>query len=173
VSDWREFVESIDDSHPMTTDRRHIRMLCEAVEGRRWRILELGSHMGLSAAAMALASPESSITAVDLSDTVAEAMRETYWATLGITNIFPVTADAEVYLSQCQPGQFDFVFHDAVHGPAAFLEYLGCAEVTGSILAIHDFEQLDDSMQAAVAAKFSTTVADADSRGRSLFLGWK
>ncbi len=173
MSDWREFVESIDDSHPMTTDRRHIRMLCEAVEGKQWRILELGSHRGLSAAAMALASPESAITAVDLSDTVAEAMRSTYWASLGITNISPVTVDAASYLSQCHPGQFDLVFHDAVHGPAAFLEYLGCVEITSSILAIHDFEQLDDAMQAAVAAKFSTTGIDTDSKGRALFVGWR
>ena len=36
MTGWREFVDFLDDSHPMTTDRKHIRMLCEAVEGKEW-----------------------------------------------------------------------------------------------------------------------------------------
>jgi hypothetical protein len=172
MTGWREFVDSIDDSHPMTTDRRHIGKLCEAVEGQAWRILELGSHAGLSTAAMALAAPRSTITAVDLCDTVSEAMRTTYWATLGITNITPVAGSAGDFLSSCLPGQFDFIFHDAVHGPAAFFEYLGCAEVTSG-LAIHDYEQLPAEMQSAVSAQFAHTATDADAKGRVLFLGWK
>lgn len=172
MTSWREFVESIDDSHSMTTDRRHIRMICEAVEGREWRILELGSHAGLSAAAMATAAPRSTLTAVDLCDTVAEAMRTTYWASLGITNIKPVAGSAGDFLSSCTPGQFEFIFHDAVHGPAAFFEYLGCAEIASG-LAIHDFEQLPPEMRQAVEAKFAHTTTDADSKGRVLFLGWK
>ena len=126
----------------------------------------------VSPAAMALAAPGSTITAVDLCDTVSEAMRTTYWATLGLTNIEPVAASAGDFLSSCLPGQFDFVFHDAVHGPAAFFEYLGCAEITSG-LAIHDYEQLPAEMQAAIEAKFSTTATDADGKGRVLFLGWK
>ena len=156
----------------MTTDKRHIGKLCEAVEGQEWRILELGSHAGLSTAAMALAAPVSTITAVDLCDTVSEAMRTTYWATLGLTNIEPVAASAGDFLSSCLPGQFDFIFHDAVHGPAAFFEYLGCAEITSG-LAIHDYEQLPAEMQAAIEAKFSHTATDADGKGRVLFVGWK
>jgi hypothetical protein len=70
------------------------------------------------------------------------------------------------------PGQFDFIFHDAVHGPTAFFEYLGCAEIASG-LAIHDYELLPAEMQAAVAAKFSHTTTDADSKGRVLFMGWK
>lgn len=169
---WHDFVDSIDDSHPMTTDRRHIRMLCEAVKGQAWRILELGSHAGLSAAAMALAAPRGTITAVDLCDTVAEAMRTVYWASLGITNIQPVAGSAGDFLATCTRGQFDFIFHDAVHGPAAFFEYMGCAEIAGG-MAIHDFEQLPAEMQAAVAAKFSHSATDSDLKGRVLFMGWK
>jgi hypothetical protein len=172
MTGWREFVDFLDDSHPMTTDKRHIGMLCEAVEGQEWRILELGSHAGLSTAAMALAAPGSTITAVDLCDTVSEAMRTTYWSTLGLTNIEPVAASAADFLSSCLPRQFDFVFHDAVHGPAAFFEYLGCAEITSG-LAIHDYEQLPAEMQAAIVAKFSTTTTNADGKGRVLFMGWK
>lgn len=172
MTGWRDFVDSLDDSHPMTTDRKHIRMLCEAVEGKSLQILELGSHEGRSAAAMAWAAPGSTITAVDLCDTVSEAMRATYWATLGLTNIKPVAASAGDFLSACLPGQFDFVFHDAVHGPPAFFEYLGCAEITSG-LAIHDYEQLPAEMQEAITAKFSHTATDADGKGRVLFMGWK
>lgn len=172
MTGWQEFVDSIDDSHPMTTDRRHIRMLCEAVAGLEWRILELGSHAGLSAAAMALAAPRSTITAVDLCDTVAEAMRAVYWASLGVDNIRPVAASAGDFLTTCARGQFDFVFHDAVHGPAAFFEYLGCAEIASG-LAIHDYEQLPREMQVAIESKFSITKTDADFKGRVLFMGWK
>jgi predicted O-methyltransferase YrrM len=172
MTGWRDYVDSIDDSHPMTTDRKHIRMLCEAVEGQAWRILELGSHEGRSAAAMAWAAPRSTITAVDLCDTVSEAMRAVYWATLGITNIKPVAASAGDFLLSCQRGQYDFVFHDAAHGPTAFFEYLGCAEIASG-LAIHDFELLPAEMQAAVASKFSNTSTDADGKGRVLFVGWK
>jgi predicted O-methyltransferase YrrM len=172
MTGWREFVDFLDDSHPMTTDKRHIRMLCEAVEGKSFQILELGSHEGRSAAAMAWAAPRSTVTAVDLCDTVSEAMRATYWATLGITNITPVAASAGDFLSSCLPGQFDFIFHDAVHGPAALFEYLGYAEIA-SVLAIHDYELLPAEMQAAVAAKFSHTATDADGKGRVLFMGWK
>jgi hypothetical protein len=172
MTSWRDFVDSIDDSHPMTTDRRHIRMLCEAVEGQAWRILELGSHAGLSAAAMALAAPRSEITSVDLCDTIGEAMRTVYWSSLGIANINPVAASAGDFLASCLPGQFEFVFHDAVHGPNALFEYLGCAEISSG-LAIHDFEQLPPEMQAAVSAKFSHTTTDADHKGRVLFVGWK
>jgi len=172
MTGWREFVDFLDDSHPMTTDRRHIRMLCEAVEGQEWRILELGSHEGRSAAAMAWAAPDGVVTSVDLCDTVSEATRTAYWATLGLTNIEPVAGSAADFLASCRPGQFDFVFHDAVHGPAAFFEYLGCAEITSG-LAIHDYEQLPAEMQEAIASKFSTTTTDADGKGRVLFMGWK
>jgi predicted O-methyltransferase YrrM len=169
---WREFVDAIDDSHPMTTAKEHIAIICEAVEGREWNILELGSHAGISTAAIALAAPASKITSVDLCDTVQEAMRLVYWAANGVTNITPVAGTAEGFLRTCLPGQFDVVFHDAVHGPAAFTEYLGCAEIT-RILFIHDFEQLPEDMRNAVKAKFRLTMSDADSKGRVLFGGQK
>lgn len=169
---WKEFVDAIDDSHPMTTAAEHIAMICEAVEGREWNILELGSHAGISTAAIALAAPASKITSVDLCDTVQEAMRLVYWAANGVTNITPVAGTAEGFLRTCLPGQFDVVFHDAVHGPSAFSEYLACVEIT-RILFIHDFEQLPEDMQAAITAKFKITMSDADSKGRVLFGGQK
>lgn len=170
---WREFLDSVDCSHPMTTSRRHIAMLCEAVEGREWRILELGSHAGVSAAAMALAAPEGEITAVDLCDTVPEATRVSYWCGLNIVNIRPVAASAFDFLLSCGRDSFDLVFHDAVHGPAAFREYLGCVELASKAVAVHDFEQMPADMQGAVAGLFSSSSTDTDERGRVLFVGWK
>ena len=156
----------------MTTDPKHIAMLCGIVEGMEYRILEFGSHAGISAAAMALAAPLSQVVAVDLCDTVPEAARVAYWQSLEIANVVPVAAATVTYLEQCPPGEFEVVFHDAVHGVAAFLEYLGCAEIA-KVVAIHDFEQLPEDMQSAVSAKFQWTTKDADSKGRVLFVGYR
>jgi len=154
----------------MTTDPRHLAALCGIVEGKQYRIVEFGSHAGISAAAMALASPESTVVAVDLCDTVPESCRVAYWQSLGITNIVPVAYSTGLYLAECSPGEFDVVFHDAVHGVAAFSEYARCAEIA-KVVAIHDFEQLPGDMQAAVAKKFQRSTTDADDRGRVLFVG--
>jgi predicted O-methyltransferase YrrM len=170
---WREFLDSVDYSSPMTTAHRHIAMLCEIVEGREWRVLELGSHAGVSAAAMALAAPKSEIKAVDLCDTVPEADRVAYWSGLDVGNIKPVASSAFDFMVSCGRGAFDLVFHDAVHGPAAFREYLGCVELASKAVAIHDFEQLPADMQGAIAGMFTSSSTDADEKGRVLFVGWK
>ena len=169
---WQDYVASVDCSHPMTTDPRHLAALCEIVEGKEYRILEFGSHAGISASAMALASPESTIFAVDLCDTVPEASRVAYWQSLGITNVIPVAEATGLYFAECPPGKFDVVFHDATHGIAAFPEYVRCAEIA-AVVAIHDFEQLPDDMQAALAAKFRRSTKDADVKGRVLFVGYR
>lgn len=178
MTKWRAFLDSVDYSHPMTTAKRHIAMLCEIVEGRSWSILELGSHAGISAAAMAMSAPESAVTAVDLCDTVPEAARVSFWAALGIQNIQPVAANAAEFLSRCGPRQqtarlYDLVFHDAVHGPAALAEYVDCVGVSAQAVAIHDFEQLPAKVQAEFARLFSRSSADADDKGRVLFVGWR
>lgn len=170
MTDWRQFVGSLDDSHPMTTDKKHIAQLCQLVEGKSWRILELGSHAGLSAAAMALAAPQSKLTAVDLCDTVPEEARVSFWQSIGIDNIQPVSESADDYVDACPTSEFDLIFHDAVHGSQAFFEYLRCSEIA-PLVAIHDFEQLPESMQEAVSAKFSSVSTGADDKGRVLFVG--
>lgn len=171
---WEAFLASIDDSHQMTTAREHIADLCRIVQGQDWRILELGSHAGLSTAALAIAAPQSTVVSVDLCDTVPESHRLAYWDTLGVENIQPVQADAGRFLRECQLGlePWDFIFHDAVHGEAALPEYLTAAGMC-SILAIHDFEQLGSSSQAQVASRFGSVAASDDTRGRRLFVGWK
>jgi len=172
MTSWKEFVASIDDSHPMTTAKEHIAMICEAVEGKNWDILELGSHIGISTTAIALAAPDSRIISVDLCDTVRQVTRIAYWASNGVTNITPVAGSADAFLRTCLPGQFDLVFHDAVHGAWAFVEYLACIEIA-KIVCIHDFEQLPEAMRNAIREKFKLSKTDSDAKGRVLFVGWK
>ena len=93
---WRDYLHSVDCSHQMTTDPQHIAELCEVAHGQEWRILELGSHAGISTAAIAIAAPESIVVSVDLCDTMPEESRVAYWETVGVANIQPV-ADAVSY----------------------------------------------------------------------------
>lgn len=158
----------------MTTAREHITELCREVAGKPWRILELGSHAGISTAAMAMAAQLSEITSVDLCDTVPQSDRERYWAGLGLTNIKPVQADAREFLraSLATNRQWDFVFHDAVHGEAAMPEYIWAAYLADR-LAIHDWEQLSPASQNRVALLFRFTRSSSDAKGRVLFVGWQ
>lgn len=172
---YHEYLSSIDDSHQMTTAREHIAQLCEIVAGKEWRILELGSHAGISTAALAIAAPESTVVSVDLCDTVCEADRVAYWSLLGIENIQPVEDDAGRFLRQCQLGlePWDFIFHDAAHGDAVLPEYLTAAGMC-DVLAIHDWEQLSDASQNAIRSRFKAVLeTHRDSRGRQMFVGFK
>jgi hypothetical protein len=40
------------------------------------------------------------------------------------------------------------------------------------VLAIHDFEQLSQPSQAAVAKRFREVATSDDAKGRRLFVGW-
>ena len=169
---YEEYLRGVDCSHQMTTAPEHIAALCEVVAGMNWEVLELGSHAGISTAALALAAPESNVVSVDLCDTIPEAVRADYWSTLGITNIRPVAGDAWEFLRWCQQKNiaWDFIFHDAAHGDGVLHEYTVAASMT-RVLAIHDWEQLSPSSRAAVSQRFSKWVATPDSQGRELFIG--
>jgi predicted O-methyltransferase YrrM len=140
---WNDYLATVDCSHQMTTAREHIAELCEIVQNKQLRVLELGSHAGISTAAMAIAAPESTIVSVDLCDTVPQANRVAYWESVGAANIQPVADDAERFLrdSQLHLEEWDVIFHDAAHGDGVMHEYLTAAGIT-KILAIHDFELL-------------------------------
>jgi predicted O-methyltransferase YrrM len=170
---WQDYLASIDDSHQMTTAREHIAELCRLVEGRELRILELGSHAGISTAALAIAAPESTIVSVDLCDTIPEETRVEYWSLLGIENIQPVRDDAGRFLRQSQLGldDWDLIFHDAVHGEAAWHEYLTASGIC-RMLAIHDWEQLGETSRESVRSRFAGWQESMDDRGRFLFLGF-
>jgi predicted O-methyltransferase YrrM len=167
---WQEFVDSVDDSHQMTTSRCHIRLLAElAAEAET--VLELGSHAGISTAAMALAAPKATVVSIDLCDTIPQWSRVAYWESLGIRNITPVAGAAGEFL-RTAPHVFDLVFHDAVHGDLVVPEYLRCAEI-GRVVAIHDFEQLSPANADLVIARFAEHSTTPDERGRLLFVGKK
>jgi len=171
---YEEYLSLVDDSHPMTTAPQHIAALCEVVAGKNWEILELGSHAGISTAALAMAAPESNVVSVDLCDTITEAVRVDYWGTLGISNIKPVKGDAWEFLRWCQQKSIarDFIFHDAAHGDRVLHEYTLAASIT-KVLAIHDWEQLSPASQVAVAQCFCKWTATPDAQGRELFIGYK
>ena len=146
---YDEYLRVVDCSHQMTTAPEHIAALCEVVAGMNWEVLELGSHAGISTAALALAAPEANVVSVDLCDTITEAVRVAYWETLGIANIKPVAGDAWEFLRRCQTGiiYWDFIFHD--------------------------WEQLSQTSQAAVSQCFRKWTATPDAQGRELFIGEK
>jgi predicted O-methyltransferase YrrM len=168
---WNKYVKNIDDSHQMTTDKKHIHKLCDLVNGYSYKILELGSHAGISTAALALASPNSTVDSVDLCDTIPQHARVSYWNSLGIKNITPFACSAEQFLNQTNT-YYDFIFHDAVHGSKAMNEYIQCSNIC-NILAIHDFEQLSKLEQDIVSTKFKSHLIDIDLKGRMLFIGFK
>lgn len=171
---FRDYLEAIDDSHPMTTDRRHIADVCELCEGSTGSILELGSHAGISTAAIALAAPDANVYSVDLCDTVPESARVEYWAGLNISNIYPAGVSAHLYLSAMASmgGWFDVIFHDAAHGEAVLSEYVLAASMCDR-LAIHDYEQLSRESQQRIESFFTRIDKSTDAKGRELFRGFQ
>ena len=163
-----KYLDSVDFSHPMTTARRHIEMICGMAYGKT--VLELGSHAGISATAIALAG--GIVTSVDLCDTISEQERIDYWRFNGVT-IKPWAGTAAAYLEHCEKYpdvvSFDIIFHDAMHGDRAFGEYMACANICGT-LVIHDFEQLSPAGQVALKACTASSIEDADHLGRVLFI---
>lgn len=167
---YKDYLNNADFSNSMTTDRKHIGMLCKIVENKNMKILELGSYQGISTAAIALASNGSQITSVDLSDHILSDMRLNYWNFFGIHNIESITCDAYKFILDC--GIYDFIFHDAVHGDKSMVEYIICANKT-NILAIHDFEQMHKNNREYIKSLFKNCIEDFDACGRCLFIGFK
>ena len=163
-----DYLDSVDFSHPMTTARRHIEMICGMAYGKT--VLELGSHAGISATAIALAG--GIVTSVDLCDTISEQQRIDYWKLHGV-EITPWAGTAAAYLEHCEKYpdvvSFDIIFHDAMHGDRAFGEYMACANICGT-LVIHDFEQLSPAGQVALRACTASSIEEADHLGRVLFI---
>jgi hypothetical protein len=174
VMTYDEYLSLVDDSHPMTTSRGHIADICEACAGSAGTILELGSHAGISAAAIAMAAPQATVIAVDLCDTVPELNRVSYWFGLRLKNITPVPADAGQYLRDAVANglTYDVIFHDAQHGESVVGEYVLAASLCATLI-IHDWEQLSPASQAEVAQCFGKWTSTPDRQGRELFIGRK
>ena len=171
---YAEYLSLVDDSHPMTTSRGHIAEICQACAGSAGSILELGSHAGISAAAIAMAAPRAKVIAVDLCDTVPERNRVAYWFGLRLQNITPVRADAGQYLRDAVAIglTYDVIFHDARHGESVVGEYVLAASLCATLI-IHDFEQLSHESHQRVALLFASFTTSVDKKGRMLFIGHK
>ena len=165
---WVDYVENIDDSHPMTTAKKHIKMICDVISDKAIDMVEFGSYYGYSTAAFALASPMSNIISVDLSDHISEQNRVNLWNSLNIKNIIPYTTSTQRFL-QDNKKHYDVIFHDAAHGKAALGEYFECAKITNCLI-IHDFEQLDTISQNSIKNLFSNIIEDYDNKGRCLLI---
>jgi len=162
-----KYLETVDDSHQMTTSKVHLAVLAKEAKGVK-SVLEIGSHVGISAAVMALANPSATVVSVDLCDTVPQDQRVAYWESLGVRNVTPVAASARDYLPTAP--RFGLVFHDAVHGDGAMPEYLRCVDVA-DVVAIHDFEQLSPDNRSLIEDMFPEHECTPDGRGRYLFVG--
>lgn len=171
MQNWIEYIDSIDDSHQMTTDKNHIKYLCEIIVNKSYNVLELGSYLGISTAGLALSSPESKIYSVDLSDHIPEQYRKMYWDSLGIKNISAFSCSSSEFLMK-NDKHYDFIFHDTIHGSQAMNEYLHCVHIC-DILAIHDFEQISDCEQQKIITNFNSHIINLDKKNRALFIGWK
>lgn len=167
-----KFIDSIDDSHQMTTNKEHIQQICDVIKDTNGTIVELGSHAGISAAAIALSAPESKVFSIDLCDTINEKTRINYWNSLGINNIIPKACSAIDFL-RSSGIEYDYIFHDAMHGSRAMNEYLLCAGLARRGLFIHDFEQLTTSEQNLIMSMFDNSRITFDTKGRALFIGLK
>lgn len=171
---YGEYLAGIDDSHQMTTAREHIEDVCRLCVGAE-RVLELGSHMGISTAAIAMALGGGEVVSVDLCDSVPQGVRESYWGSLGVgPRIRAVAGDAGAFIatSAAAGDRYDVIFHDARHGDSAVGEYMACATIADKV-AIHDWEQLSPEYRRLVSSAFKYhAVPPADSRGRELFIGW-
>ena len=168
---YQQFLKSVDDGHSMTTAKEHIAEICKVASRiNNGFIVELGSHAGISAAAIAMASPTSSVVSVDLCDTVRESTRVAYWKSLGVANILPVESSSADYLAAMR-GRVDLIFHDAAHGEHVVPEYLAAASRC-DVLAIHDWEQVSPRSQRTVSERFASWWCPRDdARGRRLWIG--
>ena len=171
---YAEYLSLVDGSHPMTTSRGHITEICETCACSAGTILELGSHAGISAAAIAMSAPQASVIAVDLCDTVPEQARVAYWAGLNLANITPVRADAGQYLRDAVAIglTYDVIFHDARHGESVVGEYVLAASLCATLI-IHDFEQLSHDSHQRISLLFDSFTTSVDEKGRMLFIGHK
>lgn len=168
-----EYLSSIDESDINTTSAVHIAEVARHAAGCK-SIVELGTHHGISLAAIALAAPGARVTAVDWMSEETAKHRDAMWASVGVPagSVTQVRAEVGGFIRECVASgvEYDMVFHDATHGDAVVDEYIKCARMA-KIVAIHDFELLNTQNRGRVEQVLETLHESADSRGRVLFVG--
>jgi predicted O-methyltransferase YrrM len=174
-----QVIVSQDFSHPATTSKEHILELYHAaIECGAQKILELGSHKGISTVALALASKfnKGFVCSVDLCDEIPTEERVTYWNSFEhnlIKNIFPYKEDSARYLADEDNPKFNFIFHDAAHGDQVLPEYYACWQKTNSVFAMHDFDQISNKNEFIGNLNPRKYVVSRDDRGRQLAIFYK
>jgi len=164
-----EYIAATDWSDLYSTDPGAVRAICMAAASvSPATILELGSHRGLTAAALSLACPWASVTAVDLGGEVAPEVRIAHYDSIGVPVVDVQCSSAE-YLARC--GECDVIFHDSIHGEAAIDEYLAAWEKTRKILVVHDWEQVNRDI--GLDPPMREQIAHFDARGRITAILWK
>lgn len=165
-----DYFAQTDWSDLYATDPDAVRAICQAAQSvAAATILELGSHRGLSAAALALACPAATVTAVDLGDEVPPEVRLAHYAAAGV-QVVDVLASSGDYLRDCQP--VDVIFHDSIHGSRAVPEYFLAWQKCRRVLAVHDWEQIDGGAVLAAIGPASSVV-HTDRRGRQTAILFK
>lgn len=164
-----EYIAATDWSDIYSTDPGAVRAICMAAASvSPATILELGSHRGLSAAALSLACPWASVTAVDLGDEVPPEVRIAHYDVIGVPVVDVQCSSAE-YLARC--GEYDVIFHDSIHGEAAIDEYLAAWAKTRKILVVHDWEQVNRDI--GLGPPQREQLVHIDTRGRITAMLWK
>lgn len=165
-----DYLLATDWSDLYATDPTAVWAICKAAQMvEASTIVELGSHRGLSAAALALACPGATVTAIDLGDEVPREVRLAHYAATGVT-VADVQMSSADFLRDCEPA--DVIFHDSIHGPSAVPEYLAAWDKCRKVLAIHDWEQIDGGAFEA-AVKPSKVMTHTDARGRQTAILWR
>jgi protein-L-isoaspartate O-methyltransferase len=164
-----EYIAATDWSDLYSTAPGAVRAICMAAASvSPATILELGSHRGLSAAALSLACPWATVTAVDLGDEVPPEVRTAHYDSVGVPVVDVQCSSAE-YLARC--GEFDVIFHDSIHGEAAIDEYRAAWAKTRKILAIHDWDQVNRDIGLEPPPR--EHLGHVDARGRITAILWK
>ncbi len=164
-----ELIRSLDYRNRITTASEHCIQLFDACTSLRCEhALELGAGHGISGVAIGLACPDADVLVVDDCREVSPDVPIRLWERYGIRKRF-VQGQCLQVMRSLPRDKFDFVFHDASHGPNAIPEYDTAWRVVrpGGILAIHDVDQFDFGawMQRLPQATASVTL---DDRGRQL-----
>ena len=128
-------------------------------------ILEIGCGLGTSGAAVGLAAPKVVAVMVDNEQEVNRSVPMALWEKHGVRKSY-VRADAGQFLKTAD--RFDFVFHDAGHGPDMVQEYRRCWELTGKVLAIHDVDKIDWPAFVASLPGVGSSGVSVDGKGRAL-----
>jgi hypothetical protein len=119
-----------------------LRVLAErtSFQGHR-KILEVGTHYGLSAISMALGAAESEVLTVDMVPYI-EASEN--WRTFGLWNrIFPLVGDSRALLPR-MTGHYDMAFLDGDHEFDTVICDIENAAQLCKVIAIHDTNNMGD-----------------------------